>query len=143
MNKEVNFELAKLLKKKGFEGDYSHFYTSPNSKMFGLDEHKREFPIKNISKKLYTIGEYVTLNIENVYPAPTISEVVMWIYEKHKLWINVTIGHDENKIWYDAYIERVELGYNYDPVNNYFDISGESPTSAYTAAIEYTLTNLI
>ena len=67
----VSFETAKLAKEKGFDLETPYFYTKPNSKMFGLDEKGRAYHIKNTAKKLYTCGEEATLNIENVYVAPT------------------------------------------------------------------------
>ena len=51
MNKEVNFEIAKLLKEKGFRL---------------LPDFKSSYP--------------------------TIAEVVMWLYEKHGVWISVQKG---------------------------------------------------
>ena len=133
MNTEINFPLAKLLKEKGFEGNYSHFYTTPNSKMFGIDEHHRFYPITNIPKKLYTVGIHAALNIKNVFAAPTLAEVVMWIYEKYNIWIMVK--HLSSTNWM------------YDIQDGIFSTHAEdkfnSPTLAYTAAIEYVLTNLI
>ncbi len=135
MNIEVNFTLAKLLKEKEFEGNYSYFYTSPNSKMFGIDEHHRHYPIINTPKKLYTLGENVALNIENVYPAPTIAEVVMWIYKKYNIWISVDLDLSNTQM-FDYEIQK----------KHFLKLSEkhfESPTLAYNAAIEYVLTNLI
>ena len=68
---------------------------------------------------------------------PTIEQVVDWFYKNHKLWTSVSIGHDEDKIWFNAYIEKVELGYSYEPVNIDFDIDGNSPEEAYEEAFEY------
>ena len=89
MNTPVNFELAKLLKEKGFEEISSNFYTNPRCKMFGIDEHGRYYPIKNKAKSLWISGNAATLDSKHVYYAPTIAEVVMWLYEKHGIWIEV------------------------------------------------------
>ena len=51
MNTEVSFELAKLLKKVGFDKESLKFYTKQNSKMFGIDEHGRNYPMKNIPQE--------------------------------------------------------------------------------------------
>lgn len=48
----TTFETAKLAKEKGFNIETLHFYTKSNSKMFGIDEKGRSYPIKNTSKKL-------------------------------------------------------------------------------------------
>lgn len=132
MNTQISFEIAKLLKEKGFDKETLHFYTKPRSKMFGIDEHYRNYPIKNISKKLYKVGEYLVLNTENLYFAPTIAEVVMWLYEKHGIWISV-LQHTKNGkgVYFESFVNSMTFsGYN-------------SPTKAYEAAIEYTLKNLI
>ncbi len=86
--------------------------------------------------------------------SPTISDVVMWLYEKHGIWIEVSkldgyqnlffytitgsngfnYGHKITVIeWDDDKCD--EMGYT----NKYKN----SPTEAYEAAIEYTLNNLI
>lgn len=75
---------------------------------------------------------------------PTISDVVMWLYEKHKLWIlplPTVTGHFAYKV----------LDVQLDPENTierppYTDVSANdynTPTEAYEAAIEYTLNHLI
>lgn len=73
----------------------------------------------------------------------TIADIVNWLLVKHGIWISVSIGHDDDMIWYNAYLEEVRFGYDYNPLNDDFDIVGDSPQEAYLAAIEYTLKNLI
>ncbi len=87
----ISFKVAKLAKEKGFylEKHILHFYTKPNSKMFGIDEHGRSYPIKNISKKLYSIGDHATLNIENVLFAPTQSLLQKFIRETRGVHIEI------------------------------------------------------
>ena len=83
--------------------------------------------------------------------APTIAEVVMWIYEKNRIWISVG-GDCDYKFrfeihtwkWYE--IEKTyRLGHTvlgesfWDTSSKAFD----SPTEAYEAAIEYCLNKLI
>ena len=127
MNTPVNFEIAKLLKEKGF-------------------------PLKNTGYAYNKNGELVDpcFSIWEC-EAPTIAEVVMWLYEKHKIWISV--GGDYNYKfkfeihtwkWYE--IEKTyRLGHTvlgesfWDTSSKAFD----SPTEAYEAAIEYCLTKLI
>jgi hypothetical protein len=144
MNKPVSFKIAKLLSEKGFDCEFRYFYTKPNSKMFGIDEHGRSYPIKNTPKKLYIVGDYVVLNIENVYPAPTTAEVIMWLYEKYSIWLlalPTITGNFAYKI--------VDVQLNPEkPIERppYKDVSAndyKSPTEAYENAIEYCLNNLI
>lgn len=140
MNIPVSFELAKLLKEKGFDKHTLHFYTTPNSKMFGIDEHGRYYPIKNKSKSLWITGQVAAFRIQNIYQAPTIAEVVMWLLEKYHIWIFIQpqtlIGlYKDRKAdnWYYTIIHCDRINSNY----------YRSPTEAYEAAIEYTLNNLI
>jgi hypothetical protein len=87
MQKEfVNYEIALALKELGFNKEcFNRFYTKPQSKMFGVDEKGRHYPIKNISKKLYTMGEDFVLNDSNVILAPTFSQAFKFFREKYDL----------------------------------------------------------
>ena len=98
MTTPVSFELAKLLKEKGYLFEF-----------IAIGDTKE-----------------VPLNI------PTISEVVMWLYEKYGIWISVTKEVDgfdyviDNKYGLSKYQKRFN-----------------SPKEAYEAAIDYALKNLI
>ena len=145
MNKEVNFEIAKLLKEKGFSWECRHFYSK--------SKYDKEFYLKtgteyesdrdciwdwNLnggkSGMLSKIIPYPNDSDAIYYSAPTIAEVVMWLYEKHSIWIYIKQGYK-----WEWYIETVanhpELKYN--------DGLEDSPTEAYEEAIIYTLENLI
>ena len=129
MNTPVSFEIAKLLKEKGFIFRKNETYYNPVN---GLTKY-----------------EEIT---------PTIAEVVMWLYEKHGTWIavnRVVIGSDE---WDYGYIisylpkeyefekrrskHLVEIQSFKEGVGSYHG-AWYTPTEAYEAAIEYTLKNLI
>jgi hypothetical protein len=77
-----------------------------------------------------------------------ISDVVMWLYEKHGIWISV---HLENYRGYEGYDFNFEFVDNSEKTiakqEDAYKLLGEtvfnSPTEAYEAAIEYTLKNLI
>ena len=68
--------------------------------------------------------------------SPTIADVVMWLYDKHGIWIEVIV-EQPNHFGYDVF----KVKNNISQVEEF--ISFNSPTEAYEAAIEYTLTNLI
>lgn len=134
MNTHVNFEIAKLLRDKEYNLPCNYFYSDGE----------------------YTQAAYFRNHNDSsvhVFTAPTISDVIMWLYEKHGIWIMVTYN-PEHKNW----------DYNYDNINwtkEEFDnklkkdIEGflesvlnpkpkfNSPIEAYEAAIEYVLKNLI
>lgn len=87
----ITYDTAKLAKEKGFDLESScrSFYTKPRSKMFGVDEHGRTYPMKNTSKKLYFMGDHAALNYKNVMLAPTQSPLQKWLREEHNIIVLV------------------------------------------------------
>lgn len=113
MNTPVNFEIAKLLKEKGFDKITESLWHFNGSEC-----------IKMINKNSENFG----------FSAPTIAEVIMWLYEKYGIWISVWQGRSSENFGYR--IQGKESFYEV----NYFRLT---PTKAYEAAINYTLNNLI
>lgn len=70
---------------------------------------------------------------------PTIAEVVIWLYEKHGIWIGVIcdVGND---LLFTFKIYSTKIGEERCIVNGNMY---ESPIEAYEAGIDYTLNNLI
>ena len=136
MNTLVSFELAKLLKEKGYDLSTEGFYPKPKCKLFAIDEHGRYYPIVNKTQSSFH-GKAVVLKEENYYNAPTIAEVVMWLYEKHEIWIGVIcdVGND---LLFTFKIYSTKIGEERCIVNGNMY---ESPTEAHEAAIKYTLIN--
>ena len=116
MNTIVSFEIAKLLKEKGFKNTHCRcFYR--NDVLVWINLH-------NVSS-------------DSTYLAPTIADVVMWLYEKHKIYIWVAGNkRANNKKYFDYYFSISKLN---DKSSNFFN----SPTEAYEKAIEYYLNKLI
>lgn len=85
MEQLIEFQTAKLAKEKGFNWETLHFYTKPGSKMLGIDERGRYYPMKNISKKIYTRDKNVAVNMESVYQAPTQSSLQRWLREVYNI----------------------------------------------------------
>lgn len=110
MNTPVSFQMAELLKEKGFD-DFTQIWYQHGEGISGCVEGKRDY--YNRKGDVYT-------------SAPTISDVVMWLYEKHGIWIGV-YDLDDTTIFRHCFS----------------NIDFNSPTEAYEAAIEYTLNNLI
>ena len=133
MNTPVSFEIAKLLKEKGFDIPCWSYYSSLNLYTFELGDWNN-----------HTIGD-TSMHKRNAgyYSAPTIVEVVMWLYEKHGIWINGGLyAHLGNVSKFQFTIESQKskstnsiVQLNINPFN--------SPAEAYEAAIEYTLKNLL
>lgn len=65
---------------------------------------------------------------------PTISDVVMWLHKKHKIWISVDPENDPD-LWFHT------ISHNKSEV--VFGNYSSGPTEAYESAIEYVLTSMI
>lgn len=126
MNNPVSYNLAKLLKEKGFdEGCNIHYSTLYEN----IPDLKHNY-FKTVKKdKNSELINYIT--------APTIGEVVMWIYEKDKVWINV--GVYNSKFYFRIIPNNIPLKERELQYKRLFDY----PTEAYEAAIEHYLKNLI
>lgn len=123
MNTPVNFELAKLLKEKGFDEPIHQYYRNEDivrlSSSNNMNQHGDGF-----------------------VSAPTSAQVVMWLYEKHGVWVRVTpIPYSDNLThwrWEHMSTNYSTRNFKWKKEQDYM-----SPTEAYEAAIEYTLKNLI
>ena len=120
MNKEVSFPIAKLLKEKEIIFETKLYYSS-------------ETKVTSVSY--------------NEFAAPTIAEVVMWFYDKHRIWIWVGCRELEDGTNKTIFIPQGRTipstkkdGFVVDIIP--YTPKG-SPTEAYEAAIEHTLNNLI
>lgn len=151
MNTSVEFPIAKLLKEKGFSWECRHFYSK--------SKYDKEFYLKtgteyesdrdciwdwNLnggkSGMLSKIIPYPNDSDAIYYSAPTIAEVVMWLYEKHGIWIDVSLNQfskPKDLQWMYSIVFTKECTYSHSSK------SFNSPTEAFEAAIKYTLENLI
>ena len=120
MNTPVNFELAKLLSKKGYNEPTLDAYVYR-----GIEHQDSSY--KGILTKNKLICDI---------SAPTIADVVMWLHEKRGIWICVSV-EPESGVFYFS-VDKNKGSFFYDKGGDY-----PSPTEAYTAAIEYTLKTLI
>lgn len=123
MNTTVNFEIAKLVKKEGYDNVTDLIY---------MTNHSKEVLFENINGLKHSDGNNPFCS------APTIAEVVMWIYEKYGVWISVDMIFVENQTYFYYIITESN--------DDVIDIQSEkynTATEAYSSAIEYTLKNLI
>ena len=125
MNTPVSFEISKELKEKGFDGCCDKKYIA---KCLWQKPNSRE---KYRNTEIHKNSSDVS--------APTIAEVVMWLYEKHGIWIissyELNIENHKKEWFWIAIKDGEEIAYQYRDFN--------LPTEAYEAAIEFTLKNLI
>jgi hypothetical protein len=146
MNTPVNFEIAKLLKEKGFDEKCNNHYSQALFEGTNPD-WEGVFPKYSVFKHSEYHYNSIPGNNDLWFEcsAPTIVEVVMWLYEKHGIWVYVEcdcVGKDwfpkfnsaSKQVWEDddkVYKLKSPLGWF------------NSPTEAYEAAINHTLNNLI
>lgn len=117
MNNHVSFELAKLLKEK-------KFHKSLPSICFIKEE-------SNYTSTM--VYEVFDVDFEYIL-RPTIADVVMWLYEKHGIWISVD-SNPENGLFYYCIrkkLHRLRLN----ETVSYFT----TPDKAYEEAIKRVLT---
>jgi hypothetical protein len=162
MNTPINFEIAKSLKKQGFENLCNHYYfeygvlvqhsLKGTNGYYGEDyEHELEEFYENWNDAWMTkkngdrcFGCSKSQGYFETFSAPTIAEVVMWLYEKHGIWIKVNwYNKNNNNIFWSYTVEKIAQypePIDYTPQNS---TNTNSPIEAYEAAIKYTLNNLI
>ena len=137
MTTPVNSEIAKLLKEKGLD--------KPTKQRYFIAENvdSDKFPFLQEECALHNWNDYDDSST-TYYSAPTIAEVVMWLYEKHDFWINVFSksfykNNDSNDIL------KLKFSFIVDSwaISMKENIFFNSPIEAYEAAIEYCLNNLI
>lgn len=131
MYKPVSFNIAKLLKEKGY---------------IQLYEVGKICRIQNVANLYYEETRLIKeSDIENSWTIfneiyPTIAEVVMWLYEKHGFWIEVQCPDVPYELWSYTIHKPHKCG-NYGSQNSLNTFN--SPTEAYEIAIEDVLNNLI
>jgi hypothetical protein len=135
----INFELAKLLKEKGFgitdmlgslnemeliQKDYGKLYLNVYLKDGCLDA------VKNGSVEY--ISDFLCI-------APTVFQIVMWLYEKYEIWITVWSAYNNSyKFSYGVRYKKNIVVFH----QTNFD-EKDTPNEAYEAGIEYVLKNII
>jgi hypothetical protein len=125
MNIPVNYTIAKLLKEKGFNKEKCKEYFTDGT-----------LSISNEPKEVFM--EAVKHNKVISCLAPTIVDVVMWLYEKHSIWISVYQYKDHAADNNDPILFRSKITGRNEWLNESY-----SPTKEYEAAFEYTLNSLI
>jgi phenolic acid decarboxylase len=118
MTKPVSFETKQLLFNKGWRYELS---ISNDPEIGGARVNH------SLAEQRWNEGDLTYMDI-------TITEVIMWLYEKRGIWINVNTTAGLELFWYEI---RGKGGIWFTGRNE------NSPTEAYEAAIEYTLRNLL
>ena len=118
MNKEVTYPVAKLLREKGYDLPCGYFYGEDG-------ELIQAAYFRNHNEASVT-----------VWSAPTIADAVMWLYEKHKIWVNAPFD-DGCLLFYYVVNTRCDKLY----ANRFTNLQTrfKTPDEAYNAAIEFAL----
>ncbi len=117
MNTPVKFELAKLLDEKGFDKPFQFLRVAGKFRINYENEGD-----------LFNNAFPSTQKPNDWFLAPTIAEIIMWLYEKYGIWVEVY--HDNSKKEFYTVLNGEEYKFN-------------STTEVYEAVIEYTLNNLL
>jgi len=142
MNTPVDFELSKLLKEKGFDELCLYHYS------LGLEkDNYKQLQCHIDYSQVYDIGPVIPI-IDNYFPlkkknsehytpsAPTITDIVMWLLDKHEIWIDVSIDQfskPKNIQWMYSIVFLKNTTYS-NSTKSY-----NSTQESYKSAIEFTL----
>ncbi len=130
MNTLVSFEIAKMLKEKGFDIPCREGWVNYLESFTG----ETRMPDNESNLVIDRLGN------RHLIERPTIAEVVMWLYEKHEIWVYTKPVLDEDGKWiFKGYVKLM----NNFKVKEYQTKLLREPTETYEAAIIYTLNNLI
>jgi len=143
MNKPVSYSLAKLLRDKSFNELCDKGYFNERCESFGLYKDYNVTQIRRYRNSDLPITEYIPFYPRTFnYTAPTIADVIVWLHEKHLIWINVNVTIDS--FWYFE-IFNLKDKRNSEIIINDEEITDfhQSPTEAYEKAIEYCLNKIV
>lgn len=137
----VSFDLAKKLKEKGLSCKYPlAMYNERGSFCPLFTSADRNPNIKSVfgNREYYDYDDFD----ENDFIAPTISQVLKWLREKHATHIEISLGGNG---WY---FEIIQYEYNEEEKEYYcklitISVINDSYEQAAIAGIEYVLDNLI
>lgn len=147
----VSFEIAKLLKEKGFdEGCFQYYVICLKWDGVPYQDYVIEFrrlypedePLIN-SKGLKCFSE--ERNKHSVFSAPTLQMVMKWLREVHNIHIEILAnGFQSETYTYKAVIQNRNIWYDYAEIYEYKVINPyDTYEEACEAAIKYCLENLI
>lgn len=125
--KYVPFEIARLLREKGFDEPCFGAYTETNHDITMFNGK-----IKN--------SEYGNA----LYTAPTLYMTMEWLRIEHNLFIDIRAGETNQKTWYDFDIIPINgKEIDWETFDDIPFIECEVPEEAIKIAIKYCLENLI
>lgn len=110
----IEFETAKLARNKGFA--WRQGFLSPG-KITYVDGVIPDSGYNRCYNEEKQVIYPKLFNYRNPhYACPTQAVLAKWLRKLHNIHISIEVGHDEDNIWYDAYLYKIEKSYNYDPI---------------------------
>lgn len=140
----VSFEIAKLLKKKGFPQEYDRYHAL----VYNEEDYEAEYEVQRmiLQTELIEAGTLSSYPIGVPEPkcyCPTLSLVMKWLREVHHVACficpSMEQGFHTNK--WNSYIDKLSDNFPKDPL--WFVKTSDSYEEACEAAIKYCLENLI
>lgn len=139
-----SFEVAKLLKEKGFKIDTNRDY-------WKIGEDGTMYFMSSIGAYTSNPNEvYAIYRPENSYPCPTLQMAMKWLREVHHLHIDVGFGNDyKGEFLYmgDIYdLTKDAIHAKYEPIiepDDYLSTNPKTYEEAVEAALKFCLENLI
>ena len=135
--KYVNFEIAKLLKEKGFDEKVNTFYKTDT-------EFLKSNLCINYNDDKFRLSDIHNIP-ENTVSAPTLQMAIDWLLEIHHYYIQVMLdswacsGH----MGYYAVIQRTDNDFEIMLQDVCDKVFYDKPEDVYNDAIKYILENLI
>ena len=141
MEEVAGFETANLLKEMGYDLPTLNFYTTGKKPYLteAEDYMSERLVITNWNNGM---GSFPTRASDVSCSAPKIYEVIMWLYNNHKIWITVDMTGSEK------FCARGRMINDKGELVGDFKIEGrrlikKTPSKAYEAAINHVLNNII
>ena len=102
----VSFEIAKLLKEKGFNEETEYVFSN-NGELLRLSH----FGIKDLTNACndYHTWKLPIEGVASIISAPTLQMAMKWLREKHNIVVELFIREDAKYVWY---IHRIETMFN-------------------------------
>ena len=134
----VSFETAKLLKKKGFNWEWSPFYSEQDRDKWARNNNY------NIPNPNYDANIPFDSEILNVIaPHVSLQMAMKWLREKHSLHIQVFYDMEKSAFWASIIPTMYPISDKIEQNTLSFDYKGITYEEACEAAIKYCLENLI
>lgn len=134
----VSFEVAKFLKEKGFNWEWSPFYSEQDRDGWAQDNN---YNIPNPDYDANIPFDSETINV--IAPHVSLQMAMKWLREVHNIFIDINVVYVEGSdkltyLWLPCVIKQGHI--DYPTMEEYMANSYEE---ACEAAIKYCLTNLI